>query len=76
MLGRLRTAGTMIGSMAPGVMPGAMGSLPMPMQTLQPYGGLMPGGMPPMPAPTPPTMTLDDHGSGYGFLSDAPLMQL
>lgn len=54
-----------MGTMPPKVVPGATGSLPM--QTLQPYGALMAGSMLPMPAPTPPTMTLDDHGSGCGL---------
>ena len=54
----------MLGTMAPGGMPG-MASLPM--QALQPYGGLLPSNMPPLPpqATPPPTMTLDDHGSGW-----------
>lgn len=57
-----------MGTMAPGVMPG-MASLPM--QALQPYGGLVPGSIPtlPMPTSTPPTMTLDDHGSGCSSTS-------
>ena len=53
----------MMGSMPPGVVPGGLGSLPM--GALPPYGGLVSAAsMPAMPAPTQPTMTLDDHGSG------------